>query len=544
MRRFLVISVVVAFLFLSAASVAAETGDSGQVVGSPTVDIVVPEDDVTAGEENEVEFYLLNEGNIRSSGPPELVDRVTTARATTVEFTSRSDGIDVVTGRVPVGDLPSGESGPFVVRLDVDETADEGDHRLSARVEYRFTRIAEYGTTPRLRDLTRTERERVSVEVREGARFRVEEASTDARLGERGDATVRLRNHGSAEASDAVVTATARGETVRFEDDAESVEAAVGDVPAGDDVTVELPVRFSRDGNVRGQPFDTRVEYEDNRGIEHESRRLTPSVFPDEEQRFEVRNVTSSLRPGSVGVVSGEVVNAGETAVGNVVLRHVGDVRHVGDANVEPRDSSVAVGSLSPDEARSFSVRVEVAAGVSSDKELVFEPEYRHNGDDYVGDRLRLHAPVGEHRDAFDARTVDGSLTQGDETRVAVEVTNRLGEGVRNATVVAALDEPVEIEHGEAYVGDLAEGETEEVVFTVDADSDATPRTYPARLTVEYTDAAGEQRVASAVAPVTVVEDEAHVPFEDGLLAVVVLALLAGLGWWVYGKDFVKERRG
>ena len=510
---------------------------SGQVTGSPEVDIVIPENDIVPGEENEVEFFLLNEGRVRRSGPTEYVDRVTTARSVTVEFASRNPDIEVVSEKIPVGNLPTGEKGPYTVRLDVDDSIEEGDHRLSAETEYRYTRIIDYGFTSRMRDFTGRESERLSVEVRKGARLRIKETQFDGRLGEKGEATVTLRNHGSVGARDAVVSLRSPTSTVRFEDSASEIQASVGYMEAGGVAEIGFPLRFSRDANTRSQSIRATVRYEDERGIEHESRTLTPSFTPDTEQRFEVRDVSSGLRSGTVGWLSGEVVNTGDEEVNDVVLRHVGD------ANVAPRETRVAVGDMQPGEAREFSLRVGVPSGVSSDKELSFVPEYTRDGDGYEARSVRFVASVAQHRDEFRVRGVDATVVQGEETTVEFEVRNGMDENVRNVTAVAVSDEPAEIESSDAFIGEVPSGETATVEFDVDADSDATPRPYPVRFSFGFTDTAGETRTATGVASVEVVEDEARVPFEDALVGVVVVVLLLGLGWWVYGKDFVARRR-
>jgi hypothetical protein len=510
---------------------------SGQVIGSPDVEVVVPEDDIVPGKENEIEFYVLNEGDIERSGPTEYVDRVTTARSATVEFTSRDEDIDVVSGKTPVGSLPTGEKGPYTVRLDVDEDIQEGDHRLYANVEYSYTRFIEYGTRSRMRDSTQSQSERLSVEVREDARFRIEDTSFDARLGEKGDATLTLRNRGSVGARDAVVSLSSPTSTVSFEDDASDIEASVGYVEAGGSTEVEFPLRFSRDANVRGQSLTATVRYEDAKGIERESRSLTPSFTPDAEQLFEVRDVSSGLRSGTVGWLSGELVNIGGEEVDDVVLRHIGGT------NIDLRDTSVAIGDIDPGETREFTLRVGVPSGVSSDKGLSFVPEYTRDGDEYEARPVRFVASVAQHRDEFGVRGTDASVVQGEETTVEFEVRNGMDENVRNVTAVAVSDEPAEIESSDAFIGELSPGETATVTFDVDADSDATPRAYPVRFSFGFTDAAGETRTATGVASVEVVEDETRVPFEDALVGIVVVVLLLGLGWWVYGKDFVARRR-
>ncbi|MFW5984246.1 MAG: COG1361 S-layer family protein [Halobacteria archaeon] len=507
--------------------------ESGEVVGNPDVEVVVSEGVLTPGEENVVEFYVLNDGRIRRSGPPEYVERVTTARATTVEFTSRSDDVEIVTDEVAVGDVPPGATGPFKLRLDVDEDIGSGRHSLSAWFEYDYTRVVKYGDTSRMSDLSRDERQRVSLRVRRDARFDIS-ARTNAHIGENGDATVTLRNTGDETAGDATVTATSGDSSLSF-DGAPNGSVSAGDVPPGATVDVELPVSFSRDTNVRPHPLDVRVGYEDRRGVERVARG-SASVIPAEEQRFGLRDVEARLRAGSVGSVSGEVVNLGGDAE-DVVLRSVGETFKV-------RGDGVALGRMDGNETRNFSLRVESPVGTVSDVPFVLEPTYTRDGDTYTADELRFEAPVAETRDALNVRAVDGKtqVVPGGETDVVFDLTNHLDEGVRNVSVVAASDEPVEIEYTEAFVGTVDANGSAEVVFGVDADSDATQRSYPVSFRVRYTDSAGETLTTTSVARLDVVEEEGAVPFEDTLLIGVVVALLAGLGWWVYGKEMVGGR--
>jgi hypothetical protein len=508
----------------------ARTTGSGEVVGNPDLEVVVSENTVKPGEENIVEFHVLNEGRIRRSGPPEYVDRVTTARATTVEFTSRSDEIEVVTGRVAVGDVPPGESGPFRVRLEVDDAISSGTHQLSARVEYDYTRVVEYGETSRMSDLSRDERQRVNIRVREVARFDVS-ATTDARVGEKGGATVTVRNRGGDAARNATLTATSSDGSLAF-DGAPNVSADVGDIPSGATVNAELPVVFSPDTNVRAHSIDVRIGYEDRRGVERVGDG-SASVVPEPEQRFEVRDVEARLRAGGVGRVSGELVNLGGD-VEDVVLRDVGDVFDV-------RGGGTAVGGMAENETVEFAVRVKSPIGTVSKGDFVLEPTYTTDGERYSADELRLAVPVNETRDGFDVSAVEGGteVMTGGETNVVFEVANRLDEDARNVSVVAESGEPVEIEYGEAFVGTVASNTSKDVVFGVDADSDATVRAYPVTFTVRYTDTTGETLTTASVARLNVVEDEGAVPFENTVLIGVVVVLLLGLGWWVYGKEFV-----
>jgi len=503
---------------------------SGEVVGNPDLEVVVSEGVLTPGEENVVEFHILNEGSIRRSGPPEYVDRVTTARATTVEFTSRNDGIEVVTAKKPVGDVPPGATGPFEVRLDVDEGIDAGTYGLSARVEYDYTRIVEYGDTSSMSDIWEDERQRVELRVRSDARFDAS-ARTRTRIGESGDVTVTLYNTGEGTARDATVRAVSPDGSMRF-DGATNASVDAGDVPSGEAVGTELPVSFSRDTNLRPRPIDLRVMYEDRRGVDRVAR-TTASVSPEQEQRFSLRNVEARLRAGGVGRVSGEVVSLGGD-VEDVVLKGVGD-------RFEIRGDGVALGDMSGNGTRRFSFRISSPVGVVSEVPFVVEPAYTRDGDRYVADELRFDARVDETRDAFGVTAVEGEAVVGPgaETDVVFELTSRLDDPVSNVSVGAESGEPVEIEYTEAFVGDVASNGSAEVVFGVDAESDATTRPYPVSFTVRYTDSTGETLTTNSVARLEVAEGEGSARYENLILLGVVAALLIGLGWWVYGRDMI-----
>jgi hypothetical protein len=317
-------------------------------------------------------------------------------------------------------------------------------------------------------------------------------------------------------------------------DDAPNASVDAGDVPPGDSVEVELPVEVSRGTNVRPHPVNVRVAYEDPFGVDRTGR-ATASVVPEDEQSFALRDVEARLRAGGVGRVSGEVVNLGGD-VESVVLSGVGD-------GFEVRGGDVALGGMEENGTRRFAFRVGSPVGTVSEIPFALEPTYTRNGERYTADALRFDAPVADTRDGFGVRGVDGEarVAPGDETDAVFEITSRLNEGVRNVSVVAVSGEPVEIEYTEAFVGTVAPNGSAEVVFGVDAEGDATPRSYPVSFRVMYTDSAGETVATTSVARLDVVEDEDAVPFEDTLLIGVVVALLVGLGWWVYGREMVGQ---
>jgi hypothetical protein len=95
-----------------------------QVIGSPDIEVYSPDNRVSPGEETELSVYISNAGDIRQPGPKEYVDRVTTARALSIEALDSNRPFEITTGRYPVGTVSQGTTGPITISLIVPDSAE------------------------------------------------------------------------------------------------------------------------------------------------------------------------------------------------------------------------------------------------------------------------------------------------------------------------------------------------------------------------------------------------------------------------------------
>lgn len=479
--------VAAALLCVLAVGLAASTAgpasvQEGTVVGRPVLELFAPDNRVLGGEVVDLEVFVSNSGLLTSGGPAQFEERVKTARNVRISVdTDRlppplAENVEVLTGQVPAGTVPEGVSGPFLLRLEVNESIPPGTYDLPLRLAYDYTTTVQYSDfdEPRFTDISRTDRATLSLVVRDRPRF---ELSTDGVVVTAGETAVQrltVTNVGSEPAVDGVLVLSAANGSVAFGGDRRRPLELVtlGTLAAGESRSVPVRVGAPADLPPGAYPVSATVRYESPTGVRERSPALTVSVPVGAEQTFAVEDVTSTLRVGERGVVTGRLVNTGGRTVTNAAVLFPPNA-----SGVRSRQPNYAVGSLDPGESRQFEFVVDVTNdSTAGPRVLDFRVRYRDPGDDLrTSDAVDAPVRVATEQ-TFALRDVEGDL------RVA-------GTGTLRGTVVNTGDEPVTdavvvVERSGAGlqpretqfpVGDLAPDETATFRFPADVSGDADP---------------------------------------------------------------------
>ncbi|SDX73160.1 COG1361 S-layer family protein [Halopenitus persicus] len=497
---------------------------SGEVIGQPDISFSTASGSVSAGTAAELDVAILNRGRIDKGGPSQHEATVTTARGMTMTFDDSNVPIDVRTGQVTIGQVPRG-SMQRTVPITIAETADPGTYKIPIEYEYQFTRLVEYdpyGTD--YGEFTRERTGSITIEVTEDARFEVVETNATAQIGDRSDVSLTLRNVGTQPAADASVVAESRSSALTFESGAASSNAFVGEWRPGETRTINYTVSLASDAARRGYTLDLSVNYEDTDGIAATSEPMTAGVTTLAEQSFAFEDVSSSLRVGEDGEIEGTVRNTGPQTADSVIVQYADD-----SSAVIPVEESVAVGSLGPGEAASFSLPIEVSSeSEAGAKSIGFAVSYRNqNGDRRAYDKLDVTADVAPERDQFDVSLDNATIESGGSRTLSVAVTNNLDETASDVEARLFADDPLDTGTTDTgYVQSIEPGETVTVTFELTASASATPeKTYPISFDFRYDDADGNSQISNTVrVPVDVVEAE-----EGGLPIPLILGAILGL---------------
>ncbi len=497
---------------------------SGEVIGQPDISFSTASGEMIAGSHNQLRIGITNRGKIDKGGPAQYEERVTTARGMTMEIDDSNVPIDVRTGQITVGNLPTGST-ETAVPITVAESAEPGTYRLPIEYEYQFTRLVDYdpyGTD--YGDFTRERTGSITVEVTEDARFEVVDTNTTAQIGDQSDVSMTLRNVGSEPARDASVAAESRSGALTFESGGTSSTAFVGDWEPGETRTINYTVSLADDAARRGYTLDLAVNYDDTNGINTSAPPMTAGVTTLAEQSFAFEDVSSSLRVGEDGEIEGTVRNTGPQTADSVIVQYADD-----SSAVIPVEESVAVGSLGPGEAASFSLPIEVSSeSEAGAKSIGFAVSYRNqNGDRRAYDKLDVTADVAPERDQFDVSLDNATIESGGSRTLSVAVTNNLDETASDVEARLFADDPLDTGTTDTgYVQSIEPGETVTVTFELTASASATPeKTYPISFDFRYDDADGNSQISNTVrVPVDVVEAE-----EGGLPIPLILGAILGL---------------
>ncbi|WP_281194093.1 COG1361 S-layer family protein [Halorubrum sp. F4] len=451
----------------------------GQVRGEPDLEAYLSQPTVPTGGESTITVDLLNTGEMEMGS--ELDPRVTTARSLRLEAEAEDedDPIEVTTGEIAVGDVPTGTPRSVPIDVAVPDDAADGEYDLEVTVRYRYTRtIVPNGTNHY--DSSRTEEFHVTVVVDDGARFAIVEADTDAQVGGTGEVNATLRNVGDETARDAIVTGSTSGSGVTLGANGPP-NVFVGDWEPGENRTVAFDSSVASDFAGETYVLRSAVEYRDGDGAEVTSPSSRVGVTPIAEQRFAVDGVGGSLEVGHSGNVTGTVANDGPLAVDDAVL-----VAESTSPGVTFPESRYALPDLAPGESTDFSFDADVTPEADpGPRQLRFTVEHG-SGDRTATDESTARIEVGPGQ-SFAVDGVDSTLEVGYAGSIDGTLTNDGPRTVDEAVIVAEPQSTrVTLGENRYALPELAPGESTDFSFDADVSGQADPGPRQVRFTVEY----------------------------------------------------------
>lgn len=544
MRRRPAVLLVGLCVMLAVAAGVAVAQEGQYIRGEPNLDVYVPDPTLTVGTSGELRLQIANDGDVRAGAVTQR-GTVTTARAVTVDVDDGSVPFDVTTQRQSVGSVPDGEAVDAPVSVTVPDDAEPGEYSLPVRVRYSHT--FQYAPNSNVvQERTRTVRKSIDVTVEERPRFALTTVESDVQVGDSGTLVTNVTNVGSEPARDLRVRLESESGDVTF-GDASANTARVDRLDPGENGTVAFRTAVSEDVALRDLAVEGSVRFTDPDGIEHTQGGLTTGFHPAAEQSFTLSVEASTLRVGELGAVEGTVRNDGPADVDDVVLA-------LGDARLEPRSETYAVGSLDAGESASFRFRGTVPADADAVPQRIdVTTRYRAVAgiDRTAIDRVSIdrtaidrttvdpiRVDVAERRDAVEVTAVDPTFAAGESGTLELDVRNRRDVDVRDVRLTLGVDDPLESDFRTTVVPELAPGETDSVAFDLEVDGDAPASRYPATVAVEYTDPddeAATARPATVAVEVTETDDDV-LPAVEILIFGLVALLVGAVFVWLYRR--------
>ncbi|SNR58552.1 COG1361 S-layer family protein [Halorubrum vacuolatum] len=529
MSRTLLLGVCLAVLCIAAATGMSVAQDEVQFVrGEPDLDVYVPDATLTPGTTTEFTVQIANDGEVRAGAVAQR-ERVTTARAVTVEVRERRSPLTVETRRQSIGSVPDGEMREVPITVTVPEDAEPGEYSLDVRLRYSHT----FQYSPRggvTQERTRTTTERIDVTIDDSPRFDLRTVDSDVQAGDSGTVVTAVTNVGGEPARDITVDLESVSDDVTLGQTGRNA-ARIDRLDAGENATLSYDVTVRADASIRNLTLDGAVRFTDADGIQGTQDGLSVGLLPEAEQAFALSVDESTLRVGEAGTLHGTVRNDGPADVHNVVL-------DLGEAQFEPRSATYAIGDLASGESADFRFRGTVpteADAVPQRFDLTTRYRTTANNDRTADDAI--HVPVAERRDAVVVTATETEFVAGEEGVLELAVTNQRDIDIRDVRLRLTAEEPVSSEFRTTVITSLQPGATDRVAFDLEIDSDAPRSQFPVTVDVDYLDHENEQNTArsSTVAVVVTETDRDDLPVELVIFGVLVILVAAG-GWWFYAR--------
>lgn len=396
---------------------------------------------------------------------------------------------------------------------------------------YSLTAAVEYTDADGVRDTTRPLP--VGVEVSAPPAFTVESVESDAVTGGSGTVALTLRNAGDRSISGATVALAAPATGVGV-DGGQSGTRFVGDWAPGETRTVTYEVQAAPTTAAGTYTLSATVGYESGTNTVT-ARPLQVGIPVANPIAFGVSDLSGDLHVGERGVVSGTVTNDGDRTARNALVVLGARSPHVSFA-----EGAVSVGDLAPGESATFAVDTDVGAGATAgERSFSLTVEYEaDDGASRTSEDVSFTRSVGPDREPLAVEPVSATFAPDSSGRLAVEVTNTGTEPREAITLRIAPSAPLTSAAPEAYVDQLAPGESREVAFELTVDEDAVPSSLSVPLNVTSEVDGGTPTTDTYRVPVTVAQQPAGPADLTTVVAAVGLgiAVLMGAAYWWFDR--------
>lgn len=498
--------------------------------GEPALEVDISNGAVVPGERTTIQLSVANGAELRQAAlsNPTFNDRVTTARGVTVSLRDRGLPVDVRTSRQVLGSLPGGATTSLEFEAVIDENATGGTYRIPVRVEYTYTDfISELSGVATEESVTETFTARLRVERR--PKLAVVNTTTDLAAGERGVVDVTVENVGpeTARATRLRLASLNSDITVGA---ASSGSRYLGTVSPGERRNVSYALVASDHARTQAYAFELVPTFEDGAGRTIHAPARSIGVVPRPALSFGVGNVSTDLRVGRTGTLSGSITNRGGRTARNAVV-----VVESLSSTVQLRETRYPLGDLRAGQSATFELDTVVpAAADEGPRQFVAHIEYQTREDVLSSDSLRFTASVAPARDRLRFEPVNASFTPDSDNRLTVRVRNVGDERLTDIQATVDPRQPFESEAPQSYVATLAPGESATVAFALHVSEDAVVNTHalPVNVTADGPD--GDTiRTGPHLVPVQVVA-EPPAASETALLAgaALLVTVILAAGWW------------
>ena len=325
----------------------------------------------------------------------------------------------------------------------------------------------------------------------------------------------------------------------------------VGDIPGGAAVTVRFRIKISADATAEEYELPLTLRYRYLKVIVQERADVFEYVYNDAETTIPViirmqprvkaeivEVVPEQLTVGSDGYLNLKIKNTGPE---NGTLASVKLVRN-GHSPIIPVDSTVFVGDFPQGGTIACRYRVSVSNDATSQMYPVdLTVSYTNReGAVVTSSKATIGVPVDESP-AFTVVSPVPDLPRGTGSTIDVIYRNNGKIPVYDASVRVTPHDPVTASDNNAFLGDIAPGETATATFVLVADPDAVTGEQPFDSTIRYRDATGIS-ISSDPVPVQL----NIVPSAGGISPLIIVGIIAviiiGAAFTVYRQKNNKSR--